>query len=142
MTYGGFLRRILRGLGLLALVALAGVTVVGVLARFGDGPLGLLPGGPLRKGELSSAEGVDWSFAEGIREVELQLLAPPRSRTTCALRSPDLLLSSARLESSRALIPHGDQECSDARSYSRRFRRCRAHRQPRDKRDRSPLTKP
>jgi hypothetical protein len=82
VTYGGFLRRILRGLGLLALVALAGVTVVGVLARFGDGPLGLLPGGPLRKGELSSAEGVDWSFAEGIREVELQLLAPPRSRTT------------------------------------------------------------
>jgi hypothetical protein len=82
VTYGGLVRRILRGLALLALALLIGVGVVGVLARFGDGPTGILPGGPLHKGELSSAEGVDWSFTEGIREVELQLLDPPRSRTT------------------------------------------------------------
>ncbi len=77
--------RILRWLGI-ALVALVAVLVaaligIGVVARFSDGPIGPFPGGPLRTGTLVSAPEVDWSFADG-REIELQLVEPPGSRTT------------------------------------------------------------
>ncbi len=77
--------RILRWLGI-ALVALVAVLVavlvgIGVVARFSDGPIGPFPGGPLRSGTLVSEPEVDWSFANG-REIELQLVEPPGSRTT------------------------------------------------------------
>jgi hypothetical protein len=49
-------------------------------ARFGDGPSGLLPCGPLVAGELVSEE-PDWTFARDIMEMELQLVEPPQSRT-------------------------------------------------------------
>jgi hypothetical protein len=58
--------------------------VVGYL-RYSDGPLGLLSGGELRAGELVIGPDPDWSFAAGVQEVELQLLEPPRSRTTWIL---------------------------------------------------------
>ena len=78
--------RILRWLGI-ALVALVAVLVavlvgIGVVARFSDGPIGPFPGGPLRAGSLVSEPAVDWSFAEEIGEVELQLAEPLSSRTT------------------------------------------------------------
>ena len=77
--------RILRWLGI-ALVALVAVLVaaligIGVVARFSDGPIGPFPGGPLSTGTLVSEPDVDWSFAHG-REIELQLVEPPGSRTT------------------------------------------------------------
>ena len=66
--------------------ALAAVTLVlvlvGVTARFMDGPLGPFPGGALRAGELVTDPNVDWSALSGVRQVELQLVAPSRSRTT------------------------------------------------------------
>ena len=63
------------GVLVLSLVAL----VVG--ARFGDGPMGLLPGGPLEAGELVAGAEPDWTFARNIGEMEFQLVEPPQSRT-------------------------------------------------------------
>ncbi len=71
-------RIVFQGVILLALV-LAGV---GVVARFSDGPIIVFPGGPLTSGIPTEYETVDWSRVAHIREFELQLETPPRSRTT------------------------------------------------------------
>lgn len=77
--------RILRWIGVaLALIVLA-LVAVGVAARFSDGPIGPFPGGAFESGERVSAREVDWSFLRDVREVELQLLEPARSRTTWIL---------------------------------------------------------
>ena len=57
------------------------IVVVGVAARFGDGPITILPGGPLQAGELHTGTEPDWLFASDIMEMELQLVEPPVSRT-------------------------------------------------------------
>ncbi len=82
MTFGALLRGVVRWIVIGGLAGLALIGLVAGLARFGDGPIGPLPGGALRRGDLVSASGVDWSFAENLYSVELQLLSPPRSRTT------------------------------------------------------------
>lgn len=70
----------------LAIVALAVVSgLVVMAARFHDGPLGMIAGGPLRSGEWAESRGVDWSFAADLSTLELQLLSPPRSRTVWLL---------------------------------------------------------
>ena len=51
------------------------------VARFGDGPTAILPGGPLVAGELYTGPEPDWSFAQDIPVMEFQLLEPPESRT-------------------------------------------------------------
>lgn len=72
--------RILKWLAaVVGVVVLMGVAVV-FAARFGDGPVALLPGGPLRTGDLVTHE-PDWTFARDIMEMELQLVEPPLSRT-------------------------------------------------------------
>jgi hypothetical protein len=71
---------VLRGFGILILVVVALLVGGVVVARFHDGPIAILPGGPFRTGERVMAE-PDWSFARDIEEVELQLVDPPRSRT-------------------------------------------------------------
>ncbi|HPG28419.1 MAG: hypothetical protein H6748_17980 [Spirochaetaceae bacterium] len=53
-----------------------------LLARFWDGPFGIIPGGPFSSGAIVEGSEPDWSFVRDIDEVELQLLEPPRSRTT------------------------------------------------------------
>ena len=63
------------GVALLAVVAL----VIG--ARFGDGPIAIIPGGPLESGEQVTGTEPDWTFARDIMEMEFQLVEPPRSRT-------------------------------------------------------------
>ena len=68
---------------LVGLLALAALLFVG--ARFHDGPLGPIPGGPLAAGAEVSAPVADWSFAKDVAEVELQLLSQTRSRTTWIL---------------------------------------------------------
>ena len=50
-------------------------------ARFADGPIVIIPGGPLEAGELVRGTEPDWSFAIDIPTLELQLVDPPRSRT-------------------------------------------------------------
>lgn len=72
---------------LLRIVA-AGVAFLALLflgARLHDGPLGPIPGGALEAGEEVTVPVTDWSFARDIGEIELQLTAQSRSRTTWIL---------------------------------------------------------
>ena len=79
------MKTILRiALGLLgSLVLLIAVVLIG--ARFADGPIAIIAGGPFTSGELVSGPEPDWAFAHDIQEVEFQLVEPPRSRTTWIL---------------------------------------------------------
>ena len=61
------------------LVALVALVFFG--ARFHDGPLGPIPGGPLAGGELVAEPVADWSFAKETGEIQLQLDSQARSRT-------------------------------------------------------------
>lgn len=79
--------RFLRRIGIALAVLILGLVAASVAARFSDGPLRLyplavLPGGPLRAGELVAGPEPDWTFARGIELLELQLVDPPRSRNT------------------------------------------------------------
>lgn len=77
--------RFLRVIGLV-LLAVAGLIVLVVFgARLHDGPVGLLPGGPLRAGLLEEGPVSDWSFVADQDVIELQLVAQARSRTTWIL---------------------------------------------------------
>lgn len=74
--------RVVGGLFALLLVVVGGLLVG---ARFHDGPIAIIAGGPFRRGELVSGPEPDWSFVRDVREVQFQLLDPPRSRTTWIL---------------------------------------------------------
>jgi hypothetical protein len=65
--------RILAALAVLALVAYYG-------ARLHDGPLGVIPGGPLETGEVVAEPIADWAFAKDAGEIELQLDSQQQSR--------------------------------------------------------------
>jgi hypothetical protein len=69
---------------------LGALIALGVVAFFAprfvhDGPLGMIPGGPLRGGELYEFPVSDWSFAADVSEIELQLESQRISRTTWIL---------------------------------------------------------
>ena len=68
-------------------VALLVLLVAGLLvgARFADGPLAIVAGGPFKSGQLVTGAEPDWSFVRDVQEVEFQLLEPARSRTTWIL---------------------------------------------------------
>jgi hypothetical protein len=72
---------------LVRLVAVLVVVVAGVFvgARLHDGPLGPIPGGSLRSGEMVATPVADWSFAADVAEIELQLASQSKSRTTWIL---------------------------------------------------------
>ena len=74
--------RVVSGLFVLVLVVVVGLLVG---ARFADGPIAIIAGGPFTSGELVGGPEPDWSFVRDVREVEFQLLDPPRSRTTWIL---------------------------------------------------------
>ena len=74
--------RIASGLLLMLVVLVAG-TLIG--ARFADGPIAIIAGGPFTTGELVTGPEPDWSFVRNIREVEFQLVDPARSRVTWIL---------------------------------------------------------
>lgn len=76
---------VLRWLVRLVIVLVLGVAALAIIARFLDGPVGPLPGGPLRAGVLVVEPVADWSFAADEQEVELQLDAQSTSRTTWIL---------------------------------------------------------
>lgn len=73
------LKRIVTGLFLFFVVAIGGLLLG---ARFSDGPLAIIAGGPFTSGELITGPEPDWSFVHDTQEVEFQLLDPARSRTT------------------------------------------------------------
>jgi hypothetical protein len=75
------MKLLVRGLTILIGIPLLVLAVASVVARFSDGPIAMLPGGPLEAGELVVPPIGDWSFASGVEEIELQLLDPARSRT-------------------------------------------------------------
>jgi hypothetical protein len=72
---------VLRWIGriLAALVVLVALVYYG--ARLHDGPLGPIPGGPLKSGELVTEPVTDWTFAKDTGEIELQLDSQRQSRT-------------------------------------------------------------
>ena len=65
---------------LVALLAVVATVLIG--ARFADGPLEIIAGGPFVAGDLVSGAEPDWSFVHDVEEVQFQLLTPERSRTT------------------------------------------------------------
>jgi hypothetical protein len=75
------LKWLARAIGLLVLVVALLVVALVVGARFGDGPIAIIPGGPLEAGELVTGPEPDWTFASDIPEMEFQLVEPPLSRT-------------------------------------------------------------
>jgi uncharacterized protein YjbI with pentapeptide repeats len=74
--------RVVVGLFALLVVAIAALVVV---ARLSDGPIAVFAGGPFTSGELVTGPEPDWSFVRDVREIEFQLLDPPRSRITWVL---------------------------------------------------------
>jgi Uncharacterized protein conserved in bacteria (DUF2255) len=72
------LRWVMRLVAVLAVFV--GLVFVG--ARFHDGPLGPIPGGPFASGAPVMEPVTDWSFATDVVEIELQLAAQSKSRTT------------------------------------------------------------
>jgi len=56
-----------------------------VAARFHDGPVSMIPGGPLVSGELVSSPVRNWGFARSVETIELQLAGETTSRTTWIL---------------------------------------------------------
>ncbi len=77
--------RLLRWLGRAAAILVLGGGGLGVAARFNDGPVAAFPGGSLRAGIWIDDPISDWSFAEHVEHVELQLVSQRRSRTTFIL---------------------------------------------------------
>ena len=79
------MKSILRFVGGLLVVLVLAIAVVLAGARFADGPLAIIAGGPFTSGELVAGPEPDWSFVSDIQEVEFQLVDPARSRTTWIL---------------------------------------------------------
>lgn len=77
--------RILKVLGGIVVVLLLLVVILFFGARFHDGPLAIIPGGPLVAGELVAEPVADWGFAEPIETIELQLDGDDTSRTVWIL---------------------------------------------------------
>jgi len=73
---------LLRALAILVVVIVVGIAALLIGARFADGPLAIVAGGPFESGTVVSGAEPDWSFVHDVGEVQFQLLEPPRSRTT------------------------------------------------------------
>jgi hypothetical protein len=79
------MRRVVGWLFLLLALGLAAVAVVAVAARFHDGPLGPLPGGPFEAASVPSAA-LDVAAATLANTVEIEVGQPqPLTRTTWVL---------------------------------------------------------
>ena len=74
--------KILRWLGymLVSVALLIALLLFG--ARFADGPIEMVAGGPFPSGEMISGPEPNWSFVRDTPTVEFQLINPARSRTT------------------------------------------------------------
>ena len=68
------------GVFIVLIVAALAVTLIG--ARFADGPIAIVAGGPFTSGTPYVGEEPDWTFVKDRQEVVFQLMSPARSRTT------------------------------------------------------------
>ncbi len=84
----GFIKGLLKFLGYAVglIIVIAGVTLVA--ARFADGPMELIAGGPFSSGTPSPIP-ADWSFVKDLNTVEFQLEDPATSRTTWIMEHND-----------------------------------------------------
>ena len=57
-----------------------GVIAFAVFLRCADGPVLVFPGGPLRSGEPTAFDAVDWRALDRLREIELEVELTGRSR--------------------------------------------------------------
>ena len=88
------MKTLFRWLAYLVFTVVVLLALVFVGARFHDGPLGPIPGGALKSGDVVSEAVVDWSFARDVPEIELQLASEDGSRTVWIL-----------VEEGRAYVP-------------------------------------
>jgi len=79
------MKTFLRILAIVIALPIVAIACLSVVARFHDGPIGIVAGGPFASGELVTGPEPDWGFVRDIQEVEFQLRDPPRSRTTWIL---------------------------------------------------------
>ena len=79
------MRSVLRFVGGALALLLVAIAVLLVGARFADGPVAIVAGGPFKSGTLVPGPEPDWSFVHDVQEVQFQLLEPARSRTTWIL---------------------------------------------------------
>lgn len=77
--------RVMRWVSAVVGILALGIGALAIGARFTDGPIAVLPGGPFQSGEWVEDPEVDWSFVRDIREIELQSGVGPSSRTTWIL---------------------------------------------------------
>ena len=76
------MKTLLRGLLIVIVVIAGAIAALMVGARFADGPLAIMAGGPFSTGTPHSGPEPTWEDLVDIQTVEFQLLDPPRSRTT------------------------------------------------------------
>jgi hypothetical protein len=76
----GFFHRLLFISTVLVLIPVFALPALAVKARFADGPSVVFSGGPLIAGEMVTGPEPDWSFVRDVREFELQLVNPAKSR--------------------------------------------------------------
>ncbi len=74
--------KVLKGSLYLVLGLMLAIALFLIGMRFADGPYGFVAGGAFSSGERYLGPEPDWSFVKDRDEVEFQLLAPARSRTT------------------------------------------------------------
>ena len=79
------MKTLFRILGVVIAVPIVALLLLLIGARFADGPVAIVAGGPFSSGTLVEGPEPDWSFVRDIGEVEFQLLEPARSRTTWIL---------------------------------------------------------
>ncbi len=78
--------RVVKWLAAIVLGVAIAIGVLVLVAPYRDGPTAFIPGGPLEAGELVTARITDWSFAESVDTLEMQLITDDnRSRTTWIL---------------------------------------------------------
>src|SRR5262245_54306054 len=73
---------LIRLIAVVVLGAAVAVAAIAVAARWSDGPIAPFAGGPFRSGQPLAGIEVDWQALARNPQVELQLINPPRSRTT------------------------------------------------------------
>ena len=73
---------LLKSLAGIVAIVVVGIGILMIVARFSDGPLEIVAGGPFTSGERHVGPEPDWSELVDVTTVEFQSLEPARSRTT------------------------------------------------------------